>query len=216
MHATHIENVHIHLPPLASSEALAAMERIMAGLGRAEPGSAHGGHAAATQHATTSTDTPPAHGELWPGQGGYYICTLPATFGLPARHLIAAAAEQVGLQWGGYNHDTPAASSKTDGHANTAALLQDQHKHPAAEWAAAHTADGHADFHLPSQHDLFMCCLHAPQLFQKSGWYWSSTQSSRGDAYCQDFEYGYSVASLEDDEFRARPVRWVQLQPFNT
>lgn len=36
----------------------------------------------------TTSPTPPAMGEYWAGQGGRYICTLPALLGIPERHLI--------------------------------------------------------------------------------------------------------------------------------
>lgn len=154
---------------------------------------------------------PPAAGELWPGQGGYYVCTLPAAFGLPARHLIVAADEKDGLAWGGYDSECAGAASQTDGRANTAALVTDDEDHTAAQYASQYTADGHSDFHLPSRHDLYMAYLHAPQLFKTTGWYWSSSQCSRYGAWCQDFEYGSSTARNKDHEFRARPVRWIHL-----
>lgn len=154
---------------------------------------------------------PPAAGEIWPGQGGHFICYLPAAFGLPARHLVLATAEQDELAWGGYDSDCEGAQSQTDGWTNTRSLLNDSTPHPAAQWAAEWTADGHKDFHLPSRHDLYMCYLHAPHLFKASGWYWSSSQSSRSNAWCQAFEYGYSSAHNKDYEFRARPVRWIHL-----
>lgn len=156
-----------------------------------------------------STLTPPAPGEHWPGQGGIYICTLPAMLGLPARHLVASTAE-VELEWGGYDHDTPGAASHTDGPANTRALLADNKEHPAATWAAAYTADGHKDFHLPARFDLLMAYLHAPQVFEKQGWYWSSTQTSRYCAFVQVFEFGDSHASHKGCSYRVRAVRWIQ------
>ena len=85
--------------------------------------------------------------------------------------------------------------------------------HPAATWAANYTEDGHADFYLPSRIELLMCYLHAPQVFKTSGWYWSSSQYSRNGAWCQACEYGLSSAYGKDSEFRARPVRSIQLQP---
>jgi hypothetical protein len=135
-----------------------------------------------TTTGTPTTFAAPAPGERWPGQGGIFICTLPAIGELPARHLIAHEDEHEGLRWGEYE-DVPEARSRVDGKANTAALVaRGAGKHPAAEWAAAQTADGHADFHLPSQADLFMASLYAPQHFNEDGWYWSSTQGSRSSA----------------------------------
>ena len=158
--------------------------------------------------------TPPAVGEYWPGQGGIYVGTLPAFDGLPARHMIASAVEAPDrLTWGPYD-DVPGATSRTNGQANTAAILAHAastgQEFPAAAWAHAHTADGHIDFHLPSQAELFLASLYAPQVFGKERWYWSSTQDSRNLAFVQDFEGGYSNWYCRDFGCRVRAVRWIQ------
>lgn len=162
---------------------------------------------------TTVGLTPPAMGEYWPGQGGHYICTLPALLGMPARHLIAGVGEAEDLTFGPYQ-EIAGAGSHIDGAGNTTALLQSTDKHPAAQWASAYTADGHTDFFLPSRYDLFMAYLCAPKLFKTSGWYWSSTQGSRDFAFVQDFEVGISIFNDKDDEHRVRAFRVIQLQPF--
>lgn len=149
---------------------------------------------------------PPSPGEYWPGQGGHYICTLAAMMGLPARHLIAADTEAEDLAYGPYA-DVPGAKSLVDGRANTVALLAHDEGHPAAKWAAGVTADGHTDFFLPSRVDMVMAHACAPQLFNKSSWYWSSTQVSRITAFAQDFENGLSSWYYEDHEFRVRAFR---------
>ena len=187
-------NVHIH----HSADTMAAMERAMQTLGRAE----------AAPPASAAAPVQP--GEYWPSQGGHYVCTLPSMQGLPARHLIVATNEHKEITWGPRDNDTHAAASQVDGKGNTAALVQ-AGKHPAAQWASEYSADGHNDFHLPSRFELFMCWLCAPQLFNKDGWYWSSSQYSRDDAWVQDFEYGLSSSDGKGRELRARPVRWVQL-----
>ena len=153
---------------------------------------------------------PPAHGEYWPGQGGFFVCTLPALQYLPARHLVAAAVEFEDIAFGPYT-EVPGASSRFDGAANTAALLAAGEAHPAAQKASQHAADGHADFFLPSQLDLFMASLYAPQIFQKEGWYWSSSQGSRFSASVQGFELGISYWGSKGYEFRVRAVRVIPL-----
>lgn len=216
MHAVHIDTIHVHLTSTTTGQtdtgaavALALLERISAAASAGNPIASAVESAIAP--AATPSLTPPAAGEYWPGQGGHFICTLPAAFGLPARHLVVAAEEKDGLTWGGRGNECKGATSQVDGRANTAALLADSDKHPAAQWASQYTADGHSDFHLPSRHDLYMAFLHAPRLFTTTCWYWSSSQYSSYGAWCQDFEYGLSHASLKGSEFRARPVRWIQL-----
>ncbi|MDH0495731.1 DUF1566 domain-containing protein [Comamonas aquatica] len=167
----------------------------------------------ASTHSLQAADLPAApvaHGEIWPGMGGHFIATLPALHGLPARHLILATEEKDELAWGRRGEEAPGATSHHDGRANTQALLE-HGDHPAAIWAAAYQADGHNDFYLPSRFELLMCYLAAPQLFQQSGWYWSSSQYSRNSAWCQDFEGGSSSNGDKDDELRARPVRTIHL-----
>lgn len=165
-------------------------------------------------------NNPPAIGEYWPGQGGISGGILPAFDGQPARYLIFSASDAPeDLTWGPYGKAIEGADSRTDGRANTAALLAAKVTQglafPAAEWAAQHSADGHTDFHLPSQAELFMALLYAPQVFDKSPWYWSSTQYSPLSAFAQDFEYGRSSWVSKDYDWRVRAVRWIPLQPFS-
>lgn len=163
---------------------------------------------------------PPALGEYWPGQGGIYGGTLPAFDGHPARHLVFSAVESPDrLEWGPYGHEVPNAASRTDGRANTVALLTNKitsgKSFRAAQWASEYTADGHKDFHLPGQAELFMALLYAPQAFEKTSRYWSSTQDDRNGAFAQDFEGGYSYWFSKGNALRVRAVRWIPLQPFS-
>lgn len=161
--------------------------------------------------------TPPAIGQYWPGQGGIYCGVLPAIGGQPAVHMVFST-EEARLAWGPYGEDVEGASSRTNGRANTDTLLSKhmagpgaEPKYPAAQWAANYTNDGHKDFHLPSQAELFMASLHAPQEFNKEGWYWSSTQTSAFTAFVQDFELGLSTWYGGGNEYRVRAVRWIPL-----
>ena len=144
----------------------------------------------------TTTLTPPAVGQHWPGQGGYYMGTMPAIGNLPARHLIFGAESPKRLAWGPYGTTVASANSRTDGTANTAAILAHKASHggefPAAEWAAAYTADGHTDFHLPSQADLFFASLQPDTTFAKKQ-LWSSTQDDSDGAFGQSFAAGWSI-----------------------
>lgn len=206
-----ISSTDITLPPNASPEAMAALERIMQRLGRTGAAETEiSGSEIVMPPVNPVTIAHPAAGEYWAGQGGHYICTLPALHHLPARHLFAGVEENDECAWGRKGGDVPGAASHFDGRANTAALLA-HGEHPAAEWAAAYEAGGHRDWYLPSRLELLMCYLAAPDLFQKAGWYWSSSQYSRYDAWCQDFEHGYSHGNGKDTELRARPVRWIPL-----
>jgi hypothetical protein len=154
--------------------------------------------------------TPPALGEYWPGQGGYFCGTMPARDGAPARHLVFSKDEAEDLKWGPYEDESGAASHH-NGAANTAALVESKHDHPAAQWASKVTADGHTDFHLPAHAELMMAWICAPQLFKTEGWYWSSTQGDRHGAFVQHFASGGSGWGDKDSECRVRAVRTIQL-----
>ena len=158
------------------------------------------------------TLTPPAIGQVWPGQGGIYLGTRPGSATGQPVHIVAATRDVGQFTWGRYGEDTQGASSATDGAANTAALLREG-DHPAAQACAEYSADGHADFYLPSRRELQLAAVVAPESFSTSGLYWSSTQDSRHGAFCQDFEFGCSDWRGKDDESRVRPFRGFILEP---
>lgn len=163
----------------------------------------------------SSNATPPAIGEYWPGQGGIYGGIMPAMDGHPARHLVFSSEAPERLTWGPYGTEVIGAGSRSEGRANTAAILAHHaakgDAFPAAQWAAAFSADGHSDFHLPSQAELFMASLYAPKAFNQNSWHWSSTQHSSYGAFVQHFEHGYSDWYGKDDAYRVRAVRWIPL-----
>ncbi|HZX85697.1 MAG TPA: hypothetical protein VFF19_19145, partial [Reyranella sp.] len=152
----------------------------------------------------------PAAGEIWPDQGGRFICTLPALLDLPARHLVFAEAEEESLKWGPAG-DIPGAASHHDGAANTKALIAAGTGYKAAHWAASQHADGQADFYLPGRLELLMAYICTPQLFKTSGYYWSSTQYSRYFAFVQDFESGDSGWGVKGNGYRVRACRVIPL-----
>ena len=79
----HIETLNINFAPtVPAAEAMAATAHALHGLLRASATAVNAGETLSA----ALNDSPPAPGQPWPGQGGIYICTLPAQFGLPARH----------------------------------------------------------------------------------------------------------------------------------
>lgn len=167
--------------------------------------------------APATTLTPPKPGQPWPEQGGIYGGILPAIGEQPAMHMVFSVEEAEALEWGEYGTRIDGATSRFNGKANTAALLASitaGKTHPATTWATNQvSAEGHQDFHLPSQAELFMASLHAPEVFNKRGWYWSSTQGSASGAFVQDFEYGLSYWFSKDNAYRVRAVRWIHVNP---
>lgn len=147
-----------------------------------------------------------------PVQGGTLGAIIARRDGTTYGLIVADSLHECTGKWGNYGTEIEGAKDP-DGAANTAAMLAAGS--PIAQAMKAITIDGHADWHIPSR--LEMLALHesSPELFSKDSHYWTSSQYSRHSAFCQVFEYGYSYANFKDHEFRARPVRSIQLQPFN-
>lgn len=151
--------------------------------------------------------TPPAIGQIWPGQGGIYAGIMPARNGQEAYHLVIG--EELGrFQWGPYGKESPA-TSLTDGQANTLALLE-HGEYPAAKAAVAHTADGHGDFYLPAAAELYEAWLNLGN--QDWYWVWSSSQRSADSAFGMYFGVGYQSNDAKDNELRVLPVRRLPIQ----
>lgn len=125
----------------------------------------------------------------------------------------AAGAELESIAWSTEYIKIDGADSKTDGQANTAAMAAAGLE--LAQRIVALDLHGHQDWYLPAAGELRALSANVPELFDQDDWYWSSTQYSRGTAWCQDFEHGYSSLNVKDSELRARPVRRIPLSHFN-
>jgi len=168
---------------------------------------------------TQSTITLPAFGTAIAGQGGYFVAIMrgPTVDGVqqqPVALLACDVAHEKETEWGTYGKKLDGCDSRTDGHANTLAMLAADC--PAAVHARSLTVDGHSDYFLPSLGELNTAAANAPELFDAEGVYWTSTQLSSNHAFAQDFENGYSVWLNESNEFRVRPFRVIPLQTLST
>ena len=164
------------------------------------------------------TITLPLFGTLLATHGGHFGAILrgAAADGSQDYALIVseASADIEDTTWSEDYTTITGADSKTDGQTNTDAMAAAGLQ--LALRIKALDLGGHTDWYLPAAAELRALSATVPELFQQKEWYWSSTQYSRYHAFCQDFECGYSSASGKDDEFRARPVRRVQLQHLST
>lgn len=164
------------------------------------------------------TITLPLFGTLLATHGGHFGAILrgAAADGSQDYALIVAdaSAEIEDATWSKDYTTIAGADSKTDGQANTDAMAAAGLQ--LALRIKALDLGGHTDWYLPAAAELRALSATVPELFQQKDWYWSSTQYSRYDAWCQGFEYGDSYASGKDNECRARPVRRVQLQHLST
>ncbi|EJL77339.1 hypothetical protein PMI15_04661 [Polaromonas sp. CF318] len=122
---------------------------------------------------------------------------------------MTAPAYNFNGRWGEYDQNVIGAQSRTDGVANTIAMAE-----AGSEIAlkVLHLDfDGLKDLFIPSQTQLQHAYAVAPECFEKTGWYWSSTQGSRYNAFVQHFEYGCSDWLLKASEFRVRAFRAIPL-----
>jgi len=151
-------------------------------------------------------------GEYHPAFAGRLAGLMRGEAGKPDYYLFVAEdaePEAKGIKFGGYGHDVKGASSNLDGAANSKALLASGVEHPAAKFCRDLTIDGASDFYLPARHELRLCYLNVPELFDASAWYWSSTQyaGNHNDAWFQYFDYGYQYYGYKGYEGRCRAVR---------
>jgi len=121
----------------------------------------------------------PALGQVWPGQGGFFAGIARDENGGPDYALILSPAE-------GDLDSMPWSDALTK--------------------SAAFTFEGHSDYKAPTQRQLNLCYANVPELFQKT-WYWSSTQYSSYDAWCQNFFDGYQSGLGKGSSDRVRAVR---------
>lgn len=159
-------------------------------------------------------------GAVIPGQGGRLAAIMrgPVRDGieLPPEALIIgeqAVAEFQRIRWGKYGQDVKGATSRTDGRANTAAMLAAEC--PAALKVRELTIEGHNDYFLAALGELNAAAANVPELFDPEATYWTSTQVSALNAFAQVFEYGYSFWHNKDYVHRVRAFRRVQLDALN-
>lgn len=159
----------------------------------------------------------PAFGALIPAHGGYFAGILrgPTVDGIeqpPYALLVADASkgEFKDVQWGEYGKSVDGATHRSDGKANTDAMVLAQC--PSALKVRELTIDGHSDWYLPSLGEMNTAHSNVPELFSTNGWYWTSTQDSRINAFVQVCENGDSIWGSKDDEHRVRAFRRIPLE----
>lgn len=146
-------------------------------------------------------------GQFYAHEGGIYIGTMPARESLGAYALFACRQQAEGLTFGP-DIEVNGAGDHWDGVANTLALGNSGHDHPAVDYCRGLNVDGKADWYLPAHAELCLAWVNCAQEFEKSDWYWSSTQHGRYFAWVQYFEYGSSYHyGNKDDERRVRAFR---------
>jgi len=159
----------------------------------------------------------PPLGTMLPELGGIFAAIMRAKpgSGLPDYALIVPSGAQFeyACAWGGYGESQRDAACMWDGQANTRALVASTTQHPAAEFCASCSVAGFSDFYLPSLRELKALFASGCEAFSEDGWYWSSTQFSRVNAYLQNFGHGNTYDYYKSwAGGRARAVRSVSIQ----
>lgn len=157
--------------------------------------------------------TTPPIGTHLPDQGGTLGAIIARRDGTTYGLIVADSLHERTGEWGNYGTEIEGAKGP-NGAANTGAMAAAGS--PIAQAVRALTLAGHSDWYIPSRLEMLALYECSPELFSKDSYYWTSSQFSRNRAFCQAFEYGYSHAYGKGDEFRARPVRSIQLQPSST
>lgn len=197
MTSLHIENVNItihHAPSGIPSLGAALLQACMAQPEEDSP---------ETGAACTPVNRP-AIGDYWPSQGGFYAGDMRGDDGTVYGLIVSDCdtAKDVGTaKWA---PDGERDLSSWDGLDNTRRLLNECQ---AAKLATCHAADEHKDFYLPARRELQLACATVPHLFGTDSWYWSSTHYGQSTAWAVDFEFGSTLLSSRNHEFRVRPVR---------
>jgi hypothetical protein len=125
-----------------------------------------------------TTNTAPAIGQQWPGQGGIYAGLMRGRDGAPDYHLIVGP-ELTPSAWGA-----------------------------AVNAAAQVDFDGHADFTLPFRAEQAVLFGNVPELFEKDWYWSCEQRAANPDsAWVQFFVIGGQYDFHESIQGRARAVR---------
>lgn len=176
---------------------------------------------------TGSADLPTVIGESF--GGGFYAGDIED--GGQWYKLIVAdiEADVYGLPWGGYGTDLQAATSNTNGPANTEAMAAaGPGVHPAAEHCLNWRGGGFDDWYMPARSELQVIYENlghdrsppagfesgGAQAFHASNYYWSSTQGSSTNAWYRRFSDGHESYTSKNYTYRrVRPVRRLAFNP---
>ncbi|MHA6686348.1 Lcl domain-containing protein [Mesorhizobium sp. A556] len=162
---------------------------------------------------------PPALGEFWTGQGGYYIGDI--LDGGVLFHLVIApkaSGQNNSVQWKTTNTATAGTSSLTNGLANLAGMeAAGLSVHPMGQFCKALTIGGKTDWYPPAKDELNVIytnrtsIIGADAINVDATFYWSSSSISTSSTlvWLQRFDLGTFDSNNKANLFRVRAIRRV-------
>lgn len=161
----------------------------------------------------------PPIGAVWAEQGGVFGGFVKGCDGRPVPIIVPEdikASLISSIEWGSRGKEEPGARDDWDGPANTLALVNSKHRHPAAEKAAEASIGGYKDWYLMARREAPVLYANLPHLLGELGWCWTSTESSNPEcsaltAWAQHFGGGYQFIFGKDNESTVFPVRRASL-----
>lgn len=150
-------------------------------------------------------------GDVGPAGGVVFI--TPSTPGNSTGQYFEAAplSSEVAREWALPIVSGASGTEIGTGATNTAAIARQENGaiNSAAEYASEYSLNGFSDWFLPSKDELFELYTNRDKIDGlTSSYYWSSTESSRNNAWLQNFEDGTQVGDAsKGSRLYARPVR---------
>ena len=157
--------------------------------------------------------TPPIPGQYWPAEKGWYAGICRSEDGLSGWHLILPKGAKFyfkDVTWGERGQDVAAAENNFDGLANTVAMAE------AGSALAIKIRKLPGDCYLPSRFESALIYAMLRDQIELGDWYWTSTQTSAGNAWVQNFGNGDQYYYGKGGTGRARAVRRLSLQSFSS
>jgi hypothetical protein len=154
----------------------------------------------------------PAIGSLWSEQGGHVAGHVRGENGLRDYCLIRIDHPDAEFEsiWHSKNIDIAGAKNERDGMANTHALIKAGAEIALRAQEIIKTLP-FKDAYIGARHEMRLCAINIPDLFDKNCRYATSTQYSAHSAWDQDFAFGDQDYINKDSSARVRLVRRVFL-----